>query len=99
TRFSRDWSSDVCSSDLATDARKKELGVSSGVIVTQVHRGGVFEYFGVEKGLVITEVNGKAVNSVDDVESALSSTRRNIVRIKGVPQRGSTVELNVPIEY
>jgi serine protease Do len=83
----------------ATDARKKELGVSSGVVVTQVHRGGVFEYFGVEKGLVITEVNGKAVNSVDDVESALSATRRNIVRIKGVPQRGNTVELNVPIEY
>jgi len=83
----------------ATDARKKELGVSSGVVVTQVHRGGVFEYFGVEKGLVITEVNGKAVNSVDEVEAALSSTRRNIVRIKGVQQRGSTIELNVPIEY
>lgn len=83
----------------ATDARKKELGITSGVVVTQVHRGGVFEYFGVERGLVITEVNGKTVNSVDDVESALASTKRNIVRIKGVPQRGSTVELNVPIEY
>ena len=83
----------------ASDARKKELGVGSGVVVTQVHRGGVFEYFGVEKGLVITEVNGKPVNNVDDVEVALSSTKRNIVRIKGVPQRGSTVELNVPIEY
>ncbi len=83
----------------ATDARKKELGVSSGVVVTQVHKGGVFEYFGVEKGLVITEINGKSVNNVDDVESALAGTRRNIVRIKGVPQRGSTVELNVPIEY
>lgn len=83
----------------ASDARKKELGVSSGVVVTQVHRGGVFEYFGVEKGLVITEINGKSVNNVDDVESALAGTKRNIVRIKGVPQRGSTVELNVPIEY
>ncbi|MCA5004223.1 Do family serine endopeptidase [Sphingobacterium bovistauri] len=83
----------------ANDARKKELGVSSGVVVTEVRRGGVFEYFGVEKGLVITEVNGKAVNNVDDVETALEGTKRNIVRIKGVPERGSTVELNVPIEY
>lgn len=83
----------------ATDARKKELGITSGVVVTDVRRGGVFEYFGVERGLVITEVNGKTVNNVDDVESALASTKRNIVRIKGVPQRGSTVELNVPIEY
>ena len=83
----------------ANDARKKELGVNSGVVVTDVRRGGVFEYFGVEKGLVITEVNGKPVNNVDEVESALAATKRNIVRIKGVPQRGSTVELNVPIEY
>lgn len=83
----------------ATDARKKELGINSGVIVTQVHRGGVFEYFGVERGLVITEINGKPVNNADQVEAALGETRRNIVRIKGVPERGSTVEFNVPIEY
>ena len=83
----------------ATDVRKKELGINSGVIVTQVHRGGVFEYFGVERGLVITEVNGKAVNNVDDVEAALANTKRNIVRIKGVPERGSSVEFNVSIEY
>ncbi len=83
----------------ATDARKKELGINSGVVVTQVHRGGVFEYFNVQRGLVITEVNGKPVNNVDDVEAALANTRRNIVRIKGVLERGSTIELNVPIEY
>lgn len=83
----------------ATDAKKKELGVSSGVVVTQVHKGGVFEYFGLERGLVITEINGKPVNNVDEVESALASTRRNIVRVKGVPERGRSVEFNVPIEY
>lgn len=83
----------------ATDAQKKELGISSGVMVTQVHRGGVFEYFGVERGLIITEINGQPVNNADQVESALANTRRNIVRIKGVPERGSTVEFNVPIDY
>lgn len=83
----------------ATDAQKKELGISSGVMVTQIHRGGVFEYFGVERGLIITHINGQPVNNADQVESALASTRRNIVRIKGVPERGSTVEFNVPIDY
>lgn len=83
----------------ATDAQKKELGISSGVMVTQIHRGGVFEYFGVERGLIITEINGQPVNNADQVESALANTRRNIVRIKGVPERGSTVEFNVPIDY
>lgn len=82
----------------ASDAVKKKYGVSSGVVITQVHRGGMFEYFGVEKGLVVTHVNGRPVNNVDDVESALSSTRRNIVRITGVSESG-TVEFNFPIEY
>lgn len=83
----------------APDAKKKELGVTSGVVVSQVHRGGIFEYFGVKRGLLITKINGKPVNSVDDVESALASTRRNIVRISGVPEKGSTVEFNVPLQY
>jgi serine protease Do len=83
----------------ASAARKKDLAVNSGVVVTQVNRGGLFEYFGVEKGLVITEINGKPVNSVDDIESALENTDRNIIRIKGVPERGSTVMLNVPVEF
>lgn len=82
----------------ASDAQKKKYGVSSGVVITQVHRGGMFEYFGVEKGLVITHVNGKAVNSVDEVEAALGSSKRNIVRVKGVSDAG-TVEFNFPIEY
>lgn len=83
----------------ATDAQKKELGINSGVMVTQVHRGGVFEYFNVERGLIITEINGKPVNNADQVEAALGETRRNIVRIKSVPERGFTREFNVPIDY
>jgi len=82
----------------ATDKQKKDLGVSSGVVVTQVRRGGIFEYFGVEKGLIISHVNGKPVNNVDEVESALADTKRNIVRIKGVSESG-TIEFNFPVEY
>lgn len=82
----------------ASDAQKKKFGVNSGVVITQVHRGGMFEYFGVEKGLIVTHVNGKPVNNVDDVESALGSTKRNIVRITGVSESG-TVEFNFPIQY
>jgi len=82
----------------ATDKQKKDLGVASGVVVTQVRRGGIFEYFGVEKGLIITHVNGKPVNNVDEVENALADTKRNIVRIKGVSESG-TIEFNFPVEY
>ncbi|PVH26024.1 serine protease [Sphingobacterium corticibacter] len=82
----------------ATDAKKKELGVNSGVTIAQVHRGGLFEYFGYESGLVITEINGKPVNNVDEVESALSNTRRNMINIVAVPRRGSIREMNVPLQ-
>ncbi len=83
----------------ASAQKKKELGVNSGVVVTQVNRGGIFDYFGVERGLVITEVNGKAVNTVDDVETALGATQRNIVRLKGVSPQGGAVQLSFPVEY
>lgn len=83
----------------ADDAKKKELGISSGVVVAQVHQGGLFDYFNVQRGLVITHINGKPVNNADDVESALANSERGIVRIVGVPQRSSRVELNIPIEY
>ncbi|MGK6349787.1 Do family serine endopeptidase [Parapedobacter sp. DT-150] len=83
----------------ASAAKKKELGISSGVVVTQVHQGGLFDYFNVQRGLVITQINGAPVNSADDVETALADSERGIVRIVGVPQQGTRVELNIPIEY
>ena len=83
----------------ASDAKKKELGVSSGVVVTQVHRDGLFDYFNVQRGLVITEINGQPVNNIDEVENALANSARGIIHIVGVPQRGSRVELRIPIEY
>ncbi len=82
----------------ASDARKKELGVNSGVVVTQVHRGGLFEYGGLEKGLVITEINGMSVNNVDDIERALGKTQRGMVLVKTVPTRGSIYQFSIPIK-
>lgn len=81
----------------ASDARKKELGVSSGVVVAQVHRGGLFEYGGVEKGLVITEINGRAVNNVEDIENALGKTQRGTILVKTVPERGSIYQFSIPV--
>lgn len=83
----------------ASDDQKKQLGVNSGVVIAQVHRGGLFDYFGFERGLVITEINSKPVNNIDDIEAALGSTRRNMVNIVSVPRRGSTREMNLPLEY
>lgn len=80
----------------ATDARKQELGINSGVVVTQVHRGGLFDYYNIQRGQVITQINGMDVNSIDDVEKALGRTERNIIRIVAIPQKGSRIEFNIP---
>lgn len=81
----------------ASDERKSELGIQSGVVVAQVHRGGLFDYYNVQRGLVITQINGVNVNSVDDIEKALANTQRKMIHIVGVPQKGSRVEFNLPI--
>lgn len=80
----------------ASDQRKKELGINSGVVISQVHAGGLFEYYGFEPGLVITRINGKPVNNVDDIESALENSRRYIT-IEAVPARGRLREIQVPL--
>ncbi|HLR51217.1 MAG TPA: Do family serine endopeptidase [Candidatus Sphingobacterium stercoripullorum] len=82
-----------------SDKQKQEYGINNGVVVTQVYRGGAFEFVGIQKGLVITEVNGKPVNDSDDVESALANTKRNFVYVKGTRGRGNTVEMNIPIDF
>ncbi len=83
----------------ATDAKKKELGVSSGVTVTQVHQGGWFDFQNIQRGQVITHVNDVPVNSPDDVERALAKTQRGMIKVTIVPQRGAVSTISGPIEY
>ncbi len=81
-----------------TPAKKEELSIKGGVIVTQVHRGGLFDYYNIQRGLVITHINGQEVNSIDDVEKALASTKRGMIHIVGVPQKSSKIEFNLPVD-
>ncbi|WP_028296554.1 Do family serine endopeptidase [Olivibacter sitiensis] len=81
-----------------TDAQKKKLGIESGVVVSEVRRGGWFEYYGVSRGLVITHVNGKAVNNVDQVESALGESKNNIVKLQGIDPEGGRFSTSFPVQ-
>ena len=82
-----------------TDAKKKELGISSGVTVTQVHQGGWFDFQNIRRGQVVTHVNDVPVNSPDDVESALSKTQRGMIKVTIVPQRGAVSTISGPVDY
>ncbi|NDV68004.1 Do family serine endopeptidase [Dysgonomonas sp. 25] len=54
-----------------TDAKKKDLGISSGVEVAGVDRGGKFAQAGIQKGFIIQKINDQAVSSVKDVENLI----------------------------
>src|SRR5690606_26230795 len=83
----------------ATDAKKKELGISSGVTVTQVHQGGWFDFQNIRRGQVVTHINDVPVNSSDDVERALGKTERGMIKVTIVPQRGAVSTISGPVDY
>lgn len=80
-----------------TPAQKKEYGVNSGMMVSDVRKGGLFDQYGVPSGLVITAINGVSVNNVDDIEKALSKSS-SLINIKGISPDGARVELTFPVD-
>jgi Do/DeqQ family serine protease len=79
-----------------SDAKKKEMGLSSGVVLSVVRRGGLFDMYDVPRGLIITRINGKPVNNVDQIEAALGASNNNMIRIEGMTQDGGMVQLTFP---
>jgi serine protease Do len=74
-----------------TQAQKDQHRVKSGVMVTSVTQGGMFDELGVASGSIITGVNKQPVNSIDDIDKALdASNRRGILVLSGINPDGST---------
>src|SRR5690606_1257965 len=79
-----------------SDAKKKEMELSSGIVLSDVRKGGIFDTYDVPRGLIITKINGRPVNSVDQVEAALGASSNNMIRIEGRTQDGGSVQLTFP---
>lgn len=73
----------------ASAAVKAKYKATSGVVVTNVEPGKMFDYFDVHKGLLITTINGKAVNSAADVEKALATSGNGKTTIAGFGENGA----------
>src|SRR5699024_11869524 len=76
----RDWSSDVCSSDLA-DLRGRELATARSTL------GGTLEGTDVEVGAAAAEVRVETVRRLLDqvLEEAGAAGRRRLLTVVGVP--------------
>jgi len=68
---------------------KSKFGARSGVVVTGVEQGKVFDSLEIPKGLLITAVNGQPVNSAGDVEAALKQSRNGVTTVSGVTAQGN----------
>jgi len=74
-----------------TQAQKDEHHVQSGVMVTGVTRGGLFDELGLSTGSIITSVNRSPVNSTEDLSKAIdNSSRRGFMTMSGINPDGSS---------
>lgn len=78
-----------------TDAAKKKYGINSGVVVTSVSPGKVFDMYDMPKGTVITSVNGRGVNNNDQVIAALKQDSK-MVTLQGFVPDGSRFRVTFP---
>ncbi len=68
--------------------QKQKYNMKSGVLVTQVRPGRMFDQLGIEEGSVITSINKVPVNSPDALDKAISNVKDGILIIAGVSPDG-----------
>jgi S1-C subfamily serine protease len=60
-----------------TEQQKQYFNINSGVVVTNVRKGGFFDQNGIPIGTIIAYINGKPINSSKDIDQAFISSKRN----------------------
>jgi Do/DeqQ family serine protease len=71
-------------------AQKAKFRVNSGVLVTQVRPGGIFDDTEIPVGSVITSINKQPINSVADMDKVITSLKNGRLIITGYyPDGGS----------
>ncbi|QXV66415.1 Do family serine endopeptidase [Mucilaginibacter sp. 21P] len=70
--------------------QKAKFRVNSGVLVTQVRRGGMFDDTEIPVGSIITSINRQPINSIDDIDKAITNLKNDRLVISGYyPDGGS----------
>ena len=79
------------------EATKKKFGVSTGVVVTAVTPGKIFDMYDMPKGTVITSINGKGVNNNEQVIAALKQDSK-MITLQGIVPDGSRFRVTFPAQ-
>jgi Do/DeqQ family serine protease len=73
---------------------KQRFNLNSGVVITDVLKGGFFDQLGIPRGTIIAFINGKPINNPKDIDTALLSAQRGIIQILAIAPDGSRVVFN-----
>jgi len=73
-----------------TPAQKSKYHVNSGVVVTQVRPGLLFDDTQIPVGSIITSINKQPVNSVSDIDNALTNLKNGSLIITGYYPDGTS---------
>jgi serine protease Do len=79
-------------------AQKAKFHTNSGVVVTQVREGGLFDYTQVPVGSVITQINRQPIASVEDMDRALSNLRNGLLTISGYYPDGTRLRSTITVQ-
>lgn len=80
-----------------TERQKQYFNINSGVVVTNVRKGGFFDHNGIPIGTIIAYINGKPINSSKDIDLAFLSAQRGIIQIFAIAPDGSKVVFNLSL--
>lgn len=69
---------------------KDDLSIKGGLRINELANG-ILSRSGINEGFIITEINGRTVSSESNLDSALSNTKQNIIRLKGIYPNGTRV--------
>jgi Do/DeqQ family serine protease len=80
-----------------TEQQKQYFNINSGVVVTNVRKGGFFEQNGIPIGTIIAYINGKPINSSKDIDQAFLSAQTGIIQVFAIAPDGSKVIFNLSL--
>jgi serine protease Do len=75
-------------------AIKEQLNLKSGVLVTEVYKGGFFEQLGIPAGTIIAYINGREMFTARDIENALLAAGNSRIQVLAIAPDGSRVAFN-----
>jgi S1-C subfamily serine protease len=77
-----------------TPAIKQRFNLNTGVVVTEVYKGGFFDQVGIPPGTIIAFINGREINNPKEIEQALLSAGNGMIQILAIAPDGSRVAFN-----